>query len=50
MHKLAHQISEKHPEIGLLCISHFDEGLEECYPWDEYYDIRARIVTGNWRH
>ena len=40
IHKLAHQISEKYPEIGLLYISHFDDFLEECYPWDVHYDIR----------
>ena len=40
LRKLAQQINKEYPEIGLLFISHLEEGLKESYPWDACYDIR----------
>lgn len=38
LRRLAREISERYPEIGILYVSQLTKGLEKYYPWDEYYD------------
>ena len=39
LQRLARELSEQYPEVGLLYISQLTKGLEKYYPWDEYYDM-----------
>ncbi len=42
LQKIARDVSEQYPDLGVLYISQLTKGMKESYPWDYYYDILDR--------